>query len=110
MIHPWQVRSTDVDPVTDHDQDDVRSVLIVSSPLHLRLNLGLQVTVVPVTSTFRDLRYRIPIESPIGKLYVITDQVQTIPAARLTENGPEWTLSGTEIYNVRRALRLMLDL
>lgn len=111
-LAPWQVWWADLNPTRGHEQAGHRPVLLVSSDFHLRLTRSAMVTVLPMTTRERPgllhhLRIEIP-GKPTG--YVLTEQIRTIAAARLTGTAPMWELKDDQISEVRRVLGRMLDL
>lgn len=110
MIEPWQVWLADLDATEGHAQAGARPCLVVSSDFHLRAISGRMATVVPITSSQRDLRSRVPIENPEGEInWVVTEQLRTIPTFRFVRDKPWWRLSSSEVDEVRRAMQFMVE-
>lgn len=111
-IAPWQVWWADLDPTRGHEQAGHRPVLVVSSRFHLQLTRAAIVTVVPMTTRHRpQLVHHLAIEIP-GKptSYLLTEQLRTIAADRISGTAPLWELKDDQIGEVRRVLNRMIDL
>ncbi|MGB2570462.1 type II toxin-antitoxin system PemK/MazF family toxin [Micromonospora citrea] len=111
-IKPWEIRWLDFDPTEGREQAGQRPALVVSSRFHLDLTGGALVSVLPLTTRERPgWLHRVPIEVPDRRTgWVITEQVRTVSANRLTGRGPVYRLRPEQIAEVRRMLRQMLDL
>lgn len=109
MISPWQVWLADLNPVEGHEQGGTRPTVIISSPFHLGTQRG-GVIICPVTNTDRDVRTQVKIGNPRGNhSFVLTEQPRFISTNRFERNRPWWTLTDDEVFQVQRALRLMMD-
>lgn len=104
---PGTVWFADLNPTQGREQAGDRPVLIVSSSFHLELTGGDIATVLPMTSVHRPgwvHRVRIGESS-----WVITDQVRTIATRRLRRRAVDLDPAEAELVDVRRALRMMID-
>jgi mRNA interferase MazF len=108
---PWQVWWIDFDPTQGREHAKKRPGLIVSSSFHLGLTRGDLLTVLPLTSAQRSWAWRPAIQVP-GKpaSWVITEQIRTVSAARISGNLPIHALTTSEISAVRGILRQMIDI
>jgi mRNA interferase MazF len=80
---------------------------VVSSRFHLDLTAGRLVTVLPLSSVEREgWIHRLHVAS--GNGWVITEQVRTVSASRLSRAAPEIAPSEDELAEVRRILAQML--
>jgi hypothetical protein len=104
VIEPWQVWPVELGP------DQQFMVLVVSSPFHLRLTSGRQVSIVPLhLSGFAHLDFRVKLLSPDNiEYWVVTDQMRTIDTKHLTGDKPAWELDGADVGRVRDVLRHMV--
>lgn len=111
-VSPWQVWWADLDPVRGHEQAGLRPVLVVSSAFHLRLTRATLLTVLPLTTRSRPgLLHRVEIAMPGQPTgYVITEQLRSIAADRLTRRRPVYELTPDQIADVRAVLRRMVDI
>lgn len=109
MISQWDVAWADLDPVAGHEQAGHRPVIVVSTPLHLRMYPTL-VTVMPMTTRGRpQLIHRVRIETPGRPVsWAITEQVRTISRSRLGNRAPLYRLTGEQIEDVGAVLRRMI--
>jgi mRNA interferase MazF len=106
---PWTVWWADLDPTEGHEQGGHRPVVVISSPLHVRLTRGELVTVAPITSRDRPTwLHRVPVVTPRGTSYVVAEQLRSIAVARLGDR-PAWRLTPHEAAAVRQVLRRMVD-
>jgi mRNA interferase MazF len=110
-VAPWQVWWADLNPVRGHEQAGVRPILVVSSTFHLRLTRSGVLTVLPLTTRARPhLLHRVTIDIPGQRTsYVITEQLRSISADRLTGRQPMHQLTMDQIVEVRDVLRRMID-
>lgn len=110
-ITPWQAWWADLDPVRGHEQAGIRPVLIVSSPFHLRLTRTTVLTVLPLTTRPRPrLLHRVTVDLPGQRTgYVITEQLRSIAADRLSGERPLYELPPDKIAEIRDVLRRMID-
>jgi mRNA interferase MazF len=100
-----------LDPTKGHEQSGVRPALVLSvdafnaSPAHL-------VTVLPITSTQRNLRTRVDVTPPDGGLtsasYVICEQTRTIATSRLLKRLGMVTVA--TMARVEAVVRMLLGL
>jgi mRNA interferase MazF len=111
-IEPWQVWWADLEPVAGREQGKARPVIVVSSTFHVRLVRGELLSVLPLTTVERPgWLHRVEIALPGRKRgWVITEQVRTLSATRLTGAKPIGKLDGDQIDAVRTVLAKMLDL
>lgn len=112
VVAPWQVWWADLDPVRGHEQNGIRPVLIVSSTFHLRLTRSSVLTVLPLTTQPRPhLLHRVRIDIPGRRTsYVITEQLRSISADRLSSSRPMYELTTDQITEVQDVLRRMIDI
>lgn len=105
---PGTVWFADLNPTQGREQAGDRPVLIVSSAFHLELTGGDIATVLPMTSVHRPgWVHRVPIGE---SSWVITDQVRTIATRRLRRRATDLDPAEVEFVEVRRALRMMIDM
>jgi mRNA interferase MazF len=104
----WRV---DLEPVRGHEQGRSRPALIISNDVMNGSAAGL-VTVVPLTTKFRQVRSFLKIDPPQGGLpqtsYIICDQVRTIAKERLGKKFG--AVSPVVLAEVERRLKFLLDL
>lgn len=83
----------------------------MSSTFHLRLTRSNVLTVLPLTTRDRPyLLHRIRLDAPGGRTsFVITEQLRSISADRLTGSHPSFHLTSAQIAQVRDVLSRMLD-
>ncbi|WP_206437657.1 MULTISPECIES: type II toxin-antitoxin system PemK/MazF family toxin [Protofrankia] len=111
-VAPWEVWWLDFDPTEGREQAGRRPALVVSSRFHLALTGGALVSVLPLTTRERPgWIHRVRIDVP-GKRagWVITEQVRTVSAGRLTGRGPLHRLDAEQVAEVRTVLAQMIDL
>lgn len=107
-LTPDTVWFADLDPTQGREQAGDRPVIIVSSSFHLELTAGDVATVLPITSVHRPgYLHRVRIGEAS---WVITDQIRTVATRRFRRRATEIDPSSEERAEVRRALRMMLDL
>jgi mRNA interferase MazF len=111
-IEPWQIWWVDLDPTAGREQNGRRPVLVVSSKFHLRLTAQALISVLPLTTKERPgWLHRVKIQIPDKpESWVITEQVRTISADRLTGRSPVHRLEPDQIAEVKRVLGRMLAL
>ncbi|TDB71003.1 type II toxin-antitoxin system PemK/MazF family toxin [Micromonospora sp. KC721] len=110
-VKPWEIWWLDFDPTEGREQAGQRPALVVSSRFHLDLTAGALVSVLPLTTRERPgWLHRVAIEVPGRRTgWVITEQVRTVSANRLTGHGPVYRLRPEQVAEVRQVLRQMID-
>ncbi|HEX3650676.1 MAG TPA: type II toxin-antitoxin system PemK/MazF family toxin [Pseudonocardiaceae bacterium] len=111
LIQPWQVWWVDLEPVAGREQGRDRPAIVVSSAFHLRLVRGQLLSVLPLTTVERaGWLHRVRITLPgRGSSWVITEQLRTLSATRLTGAEPIGRLTVDQIAQVRAVLAKMID-
>lgn len=111
LIEPWQVWWVDLEPVAGREQGKARPAVVVSSSFHLRLVRDQLLSVLPLTTVERPgWLHRVKITLPDRKpSWVITEQVRTLSATRLTGSKPIGKLNNDQIIQVRSVLAKMID-
>lgn len=112
-IAPWSVWWIDFDPVEGHEQAGRRPAIVVSSSFQLTLTSGMLVSVIPMTTRYRQgWEHHVRIDFP-GKpaSYALTEQIRTVSRSRFAGHRPMWPRLSTErITDLRAVLRQMIDL
>ncbi|MFD6889884.1 type II toxin-antitoxin system PemK/MazF family toxin [Streptomyces sp. NPDC059957] len=113
LARPWQVWYADLSPVIGSEQSGRRPILVLSSPTHAAFPIP-RTIVVPLTTKTRGLDHHVPITSRESGLdrpsWARTDDIRSISEQRLVGQRPLGVITDKEKNEVRRYLRLMLDL
>jgi mRNA interferase MazF len=107
-LRPWEVYFAGLDPVVGNEQAGDRPVVIVSSPLHLRLMGGRLLSVLPMTTSIRPWPHRVTITIGGRPGQIMTEQVRTIARERVRSVRPIYELTTDEIDEVTTILRSLL--
>ncbi|MBW5485231.1 type II toxin-antitoxin system PemK/MazF family toxin [Streptomyces bambusae] len=112
LARPWQVWYAD-SPVIGSEQAGRRPVLVVASPMHVAFPIPMTI-VVPLTTKTRGLDHHVPITSKESGLdrpsWARTEDIRAISEQRLTGRAPIGVITDKEKAEVRKYLRLMLDI
>lgn len=112
LISQGEIWYVNLDPVVGHEQGKKRPCLVVSRN---ELNQGVDkmVTIIPLTSRFRPIRWWVPIPQSLKILpkatFVICNQVRTVSSDRFSGNSLG-VLPPFIFDQVRRRLKILLDL
>ncbi len=109
-IEAWQIWRADLDPTVGREQAKVRPVVVVSSPLHIRLTRAQLFMILPITTTDRRWGHHVKVYSVNQTGWVMTEQLRTISAERLIDPRPVGKLMQDEITEIRRLLSVLVDL
>ena len=104
----WQVYFANLDPVVGAEQAGDRPVVIVSSPLHLRLMGGRLLSVLPMTTSMRPWPHRVALAIRGQSGQIMTEQVRTIARERIRSVRPIYELTEDEIDQVTTILQSLL--
>lgn len=99
-MRQWEVYFANLDPIVGSEQSGDRPVVIVSSPLHLRLMGGGLLSVLPMTTSLRDWPYRVTLTIRGRQGQVMTEQVRTIARERVRSVRPFYQLTPDEADHV----------
>jgi mRNA interferase MazF len=107
-LKQWQVYFANLDPVVGNEQAGARPVVIVSSPMHLRLMAGRLLSVLPMTTSMRPWPHRVTLTIGGQTGQVMTEQVRTIARERIRSVRPIYQLTEDEIDQVTTILQSLL--
>ena len=107
-LRPWEVHLAHLDPVEGHEQGGQRPVVVISSDFHLRVTRQRLVTVVPLTSRYREgWVHHVPIGGLRLASFAITEQMRSLATSRI-EQRVLTVLTDAEQDAMRQALTRMM--